>query len=234
MAAALDRALELIPGDIDSRVARALADLWGRGDTEPLNNTIHDILSQNPAAASSFADNWFFVAMCRRDSAEAERAVAALPASGVSLNGVQYPRPFFQAVLARLRGDETAAREAFTRARAELEAKLRVSPDYGNALVMLGLVDAGLGRKEDAIREGRRAAELVPVSKEALAGSGIIQLLSVIYAWTGEKDRAFEQLKLSARVPAGVTYGELKLHPYFDPLRGDARFDKITASLAPK
>jgi Protein of unknown function (DUF3631) len=130
----------------------------------------------------------------------------------------------------RCEGDGNKVR----RARAEAEANLRASPDYPNALVMLGLMDAGLGRKEGAIREGRRAAELAPVSKEALVGSAIVEILSVIYAWTGEKDRAFEQLALSARIPAGVTYGELKLHPYWDPLRGDPRFEKIVASLAPK
>jgi TolB-like protein/class 3 adenylate cyclase/Tfp pilus assembly protein PilF len=233
MSAALDRSLEIVPGDVQSRVARALVDLLGRGDPEPLNNTIHSILSQDPAAASSLAEQWFLIAMCRRDPAEAERAIAALPPTGMAINGVPFPRPFCQAMIARLRGDGNTARETLTRARAEVKANLRAS-DYAKALVMLGLMDAGLGRKEDAIREGQRAAELVPVAKEALVGSAIVEILSVIYAWTGEKDRAIEQLALSARIPAGVTYGELKLHPYFDPLRGDPRFDKILASLAPK
>jgi TolB-like protein/Tfp pilus assembly protein PilF len=234
MSAALDRSLEIVPGDVRSRAARALADLLGHGDTEPLNSTIHSILSQDPGVASTLAEQWFLTAMCRRDPAEAERAVAALLPTGMAINGVAFPRPFCEAMVARLRGDESAAREAFTRARAEVEANLRASPDYPHALVMLGLMDAGLGRKEDAIREGQRAAKLTPVSKEALVGSAIVEILSVIYAWTGEKDRAFEELALSARIPAGVTYGELKLHPYFDPLRGDPRFDKILASLAPK
>ena len=234
MVAALDRSLEIVPGNVQSNTAHALADLLGRGDTEPLNTTIDTILEQDPGAAATLAEQWFLTAMCRRDPAEAERAVAALPPSGMAINGVPFPRPFCEAMVARLRGDESVAREAFIRARAEVEANLRASPDYPPALIMLGLMDAGLGRKEDAIREGQRAAELTPVSKEALVGSAIVELLSLIYAWTGEKDRAFEQLSLSARIPAGVTYGELKLHPYFDPLRGDARFDKITASLAPK
>jgi TolB-like protein/Tfp pilus assembly protein PilF len=234
MVAALDRSLEIVPGNIESRAARALADLLGHGDTEPLNTTIHSILSQDPQVASSLAEQWFLTAMCRRDPAEAERAVAALLPSGMAINGVPFPRPFCEAMVARLRGDESVAREAFTRARAEVEANLRASPDYPQALVMLGLMDAGLGRREDAIREGERAAELTPVSKEALVGSAIVEILSMIYAWTGEKDRAFEQLALSARIPAGVTYGEVKLRPYWDSLRGDLRFEKIVASLAPK
>jgi hypothetical protein len=234
MSAALDRSLEIVPGNVQSRVARALVDLLWRGDTEPLNSTIHSILSQDPGAASSLAEHWFLAAMCRRDSVEAERAIAALPPMGMAINGVPFPGPFCQAMVARLHGDGITAREAFTRARAEVEAKLRASPDNEKALVMLGLMDAGLGRKQEAIREGRRAAELMPISKDAFVGSAIVEILSAIYAWTGEKDLAFKQLSLSSQIPGGITYGELKLHPYWDPLRGDSRFEKIVASLAPK
>ena len=84
------------------------------------------------------------------------------------------------------------------------------------------------------MREGRRACELLPLSKDAGAGAGLITSLAVIYAWTGEKDLAFEQLAVSAQIPNGVSYGELKLDPQWDPLRGDPRFEKIVASLAPK
>jgi hypothetical protein len=96
------------------------------------------------------------------------------------------------------------------------------------------MADAALGNKEDAIREGRRATELVPVSKNAIEGALFIRYLAVIYAWTGEKNLAFEQLITAAKLPGFLSYGELRLHPYWDPLRGDPRFDKIVASLAPK
>jgi hypothetical protein len=96
------------------------------------------------------------------------------------------------------------------------------------------MADAALGNKEDAIREGRRAAELVPVSKDAIRGPLLIQYLAVIYAWTGEKDLALEQLSVAAGIPSHLSYGHLRLHPYWDPLRGDPRFEKIVASLAPK
>ena len=63
----------------------------------------------------------------------------------------------------------------------------------------------------------------------------LIQYLAVIYAWTGDKDRAIEQLTERAKFPvAGMSYGDLRLNPLWDPLRGDSRFDKIIASLAPK
>src|SRR5207248_5685293 len=98
----------------------------------------------------------------------------------------------------------------------------------------IGVVDAALGNKEDAIREGHRAIELIPVSKNAIDGSRMIQYLAVIYAWTCDRDRAIEQLAEAAKLPGShVTYGCLRLHPVWDPLRGDPRFEAIVASLAP-
>ena len=107
-------------------------------------------------------------------------------------------------------------------------------PSYAEALCALGMADAALGYKDDAIREGRRAAELLPVAKDSVVGALLVQNLALIYAWTGEKDLAFEQLTVAAKLPGFVSYGELRLHPYWDPLRGDPRFEKIVASLAPR
>ena len=99
---------------------------------------------------------------------------------------------------------------------------------------MLGMADAALGHKDDAIREGRRAVELLPITKDSIVGALLVKNLALIYAWTGEKDLACEQLSIVAKLPSSLSYGELRLHPYWDPLRGDPRFDKIVASLAPE
>jgi serine/threonine-protein kinase len=105
-------------------------------------------------------------------------------------------------------------------------------PDYAPAWTILGLIDAGLGQKTDAIAEGRRACELLPVSKDAWDGAGLISYLALIYSWVGEKDLALDQLEIAAKTPNGVSYGELKLDPSWDALRGDPRFEKLVASLA--
>ncbi len=133
-----------------------------------------------------------------------------------------------------MKGDTVAARVAFTAARAQQEEAVRARPDDGSVLCVLGLIDAALGRKEEALREGRRAVELLPVAKDALDGPDILYFYAVICAWTGERDLAIEQLQTLAKIPAGTSYGELRLNPYWDPLRGDPRFEKIVASLAPK
>ena len=130
--------------------------------------------------------------------------------------------------------DEAKARSAFTAARAQQAQLVQAQPGYGPAICVLGLIDAGLGRKEDALREGRRAVELLPVAKDAVNGVHMIEYLAVIAAWMGEKDLAFEQLSIAAGLPSRVSYGQLKLHPFWDPLRGDPRFDKIVAPLVPK
>jgi len=110
---------------------------------------------------------------------------------------------------------------------------VRSQPDYGPPLCFLGLIDAGLGRKEEALREGQRALELTPIAKDSLDGADVLYFYAVICAWTGEYDLAIEQLKTLAKIPAGVFYGDMRLNPYWDSLRGDPRFEKIVTELAP-
>jgi len=130
--------------------------------------------------------------------------------------------------------DKQTMRTAFTTARTVLEKLVQDQPDYAPAWSLLGRVDAALGRKEEAIREGRRACELLPISKDAWHGPIYLRALAEIYAWTGEKESALAQLEqLAAQVP-GIDYGDLKLDPGWDRLRGDPRFERLVASLAPK
>jgi hypothetical protein len=96
------------------------------------------------------------------------------------------------------------------------------------------VIDAGLGRKEDALREGRRAVELLPVEKDSINGPVVLDVLAMIYAWVGEKDLAIDQLTRAIQHPGSSPYGVLRLFPHWDPLRGDPRFEKIVESLAPK
>ena len=234
LAAVLDRALKLVPSDPDTRVVRALIDLAERADPRPAHATIEAVVAEDPAAARTIAERWLYIAMCERDNFGVSRALAVVPPEGTSVGNIWLPRAYFEAVAARARGDATVARAAFTTARAEVERTTSEQPDYAEGLTVLGLIDAGLGRKDDAIREGRRAVELVPVSKDALDGTDFILNLAVIYAWTGEKDLALKQLAEAAQLPGSLNYGWLRLHPDWDPLRGDPRFEKIVAALAPK
>jgi tetratricopeptide (TPR) repeat protein len=235
MAATLDRGLALAPNDIPTRVRRAVVELESHANPKPLHSTIEAILAEDPSAAPVLVDQWLFLALRERDSTAAERAMAAMPSDGCYDENIPFPNSWCQGLVARLRGDETAARAAFMEARKDLEQTVRDQPDYPAALCALGVVDAVLGNNEAAIREGQHAVELMPASKNAIDGAMLAEYLAIIYAWTGDTDRAIEQLNEAVKLPGGtLSYGHLRLTPLWDPLRGDPRFDKIIASLAPK
>jgi tetratricopeptide (TPR) repeat protein len=134
--------------------------------------------------------------------------------------------------------DEARARTAFEAARAQQEKIVQAQPDYGPALCVLGLIDAALGRKDLALDEGHRAIALTPMEKDVCNGSRVLQYFAITAAWAGEKELALQQLEAGLRAPSAavkvLSYGALKLLPVWDPLRGDPRFEKIVASLAPK
>ena len=234
LAATLDRALTIAPNNVALRTQRAGVALDWRADPKPLHTTIQTILTENPNAAPLLADQWLALALYERDPAAAERALATMPPGGCYDAGIPFSNTWCEGLAARLRGDQPAARAAFTNARKELEKLVRDQPDYAEALCALGVLDAALGNKEDAVREGRRAVKLMPVSKNSIEGPLLIKYLALIYAWTGEKDRAFKRLDEAAKLPGYLSYGQLRLHPCWDPLRGDPRFGNVLASLAPK
>jgi tetratricopeptide (TPR) repeat protein len=193
------------------------------------------ILADNPEWAGSRLD----LALYERDAVAADHALAALGALSeetfdAGRGGMQFCRAYLQGSVARMKGNTAAAHAAFTVARAQEEEVVRAQPDYGPPLGVLGLIDAALGRKEEALREGRRALELAPMAKDSLDGADVLYVYAVICAWTGERDLAIEQLETLVKIPAGPSYGDIRLNPDWDLLRSDPRFEKIVASLAPK
>ena len=227
-----DRALTIVPVDSNTRILRALVALDWLADIKPFQTTLATLVAENPSVAPDLDPPLY--ALCERTATAAGRALTNYPPEGVAINGVNYPHAYWEGVVARLQGDSAKARTAFTAARTEVEKVVKQQPDFAAALSLLALVDAGLDRKEEALREGRRACELLPISKDAIDGADLAINLAQIYAWSGEKDLAIAQIAELARVPSTLSYGLLKLHPYWDSLRGDPRFETIVASLAPK
>ncbi len=231
----LDRALAIEPKDVDTKVARAFVEFHWKADTRPLHQMLDSIRATNPAATQSIADGWLICALAERDPVAAKNAAIAAGANPPFTDeAVNFSRPFVEGVVARMTKDEDEARSAFTAARAEQEKIIEAQPNYGPPLCVLGLIDAALGRKEEAMGEGRRAAALLPMEKDPINGVAMIKYLAMIAAWVGDNDLACEQLAVAVRPPSRLTYGQLKLLPFWDPLRGDSRFEKIVASLAPK
>jgi TolB-like protein/Tfp pilus assembly protein PilF/tRNA A-37 threonylcarbamoyl transferase component Bud32 len=236
--ATLQRVLEITPDDVGVADNLLFIDLAWRGDTAPLHQWIDRLRAERPAVVTDAADVWFVCALAERDWTGAEQALAA---SGNGWcwanNAVILSRQFGEGLLARAMHDEARAHNAFATARLEQEQIVQKQKNYGPPLCVLGLIDAALGDKEAALREGRRAMELMPVEKDSINGQTLMAYFAVIAAWAGEKDLALQQLVRVAPAPGATlitSYGVLKLLPFWEPLRGDPRFEAIVASLAPK
>jgi tetratricopeptide (TPR) repeat protein len=197
------------------------------------------LLAQVPLDFSDFGAIWntrFTAALYLHDYEAANRVIAATPANwaGDAFDG---PSEWAYGQVARARGDSQKALAAFAAARKMLDAtwQIRFKDQPYFALGLFAAVDAGLGRKEDAIREALQAVDLMPIAKDSYWGPGQVTNLALVYAWTGERERALEQLEVVAKIPvggseSGATYGDLKFNPCWDDLRGDPRFEKIVAA----
>jgi len=233
--AILDRGLAMHPDDYGLRMHQAGIELRSRADLEAVARILQEFVSENPSSLTGLAWGRFELALFRRDLDGAvgllSRAEGSEPLARAQ--DIPFPHAFFEGWLARMRGDEKMAQERLLLARAQAEKAARTQTPSKN-LAILGLIDALLGRKKEAMEEGRRAMNLMPISRDAWDGPQIMFCFAAICAWSGEHDLALSQLQQLAKVPAGIHYGHLVLDPLWDPLRGDLRFDQIVASLAPK
>lgn len=234
LAAVLDRVVAISPDDATTRVQRAFVDLQWHADTKPLHQVIDDVVNRDPKATQSVSDRWLILALCEHDKVAAQRALQALAPNGCHDEAIPFPRAWCEGLAAQTAGDQAGARAAFTRAREEIEKVLREQPNYAEGLSVLAMVDAMLGKKNEALQEARRANELLPISKDALNGARVSDYRAVTSALVGDKKRAIEQLTRALSRPGGITYGDLKLYPYFDGLRGTPEFERFVNSLAPK
>ena len=229
---ALEHALTIIPDDLFTRILRAWVPVDWRADLRDFQQLRATLMEKDPSVANEIEDINF--ALCERTPEAIARTLASYPAEGNVYNGIKYPRAYWEGVVFRSRHEKERAALAFADARRQVEEVAAKQPDFPAALSLLGLIDAGLGRKEDALREARRACELLPITADAVDGVAYAANLAQVYIWTGEKDLAIEQLERVERVPNLVSYGYLKLQLLWDPLHDDPRFEKLVASLAPK
>jgi TolB-like protein/Tfp pilus assembly protein PilF len=233
--ATFDRIAQLEPGNPAVRTYRASIELLARADVAPLRAVINTIEAEGPASAADVAPLSFELALDERDPAAAARAVANIPREGYTdANSFPFPHAWFEGLVAELQRDAPAAQSSFMVARAETEKIVREQPKNEKALSVLALIDAHLGQTDKAIQEGRTACEMLPIAKDAVDGVMLLINLAKICAITGEKDLALQQLEIATKLPGGPTYGELRLAPEWDSLRGDPRFQKLIASSAPK
>jgi tetratricopeptide (TPR) repeat protein len=149
-------------------------------------------------------------------------------------NAATTPKGFFYGCIALAQGDVNGARKFFETARTGYETAVRESPDSAERHANLGLAYALMGRKGDAIREGRRAVELKSEAVDAVDGAIMSCYLALIYARCGENDLAIPLIERLLKTPGAVdsvdysiTVNDLKFRWEWDPIRNDPRFQKL-------
>jgi TolB-like protein/predicted Zn-dependent protease len=234
---AYDRLIALIPGRPILRIEKAFVTFLKTGD----NTAMHSAITALPTPMHDETDVLFFrlrLALQDRDWQQTRALIEKM--KGGEDNGTfaygfrSIPVHCYLILLARLKGEEPEENLSSTEAQEQLSQKVQKSPGAADLLSKLSVVDAVLGKKQDAITEAKRAAEMLPIARDAVLGPEIVKNLAVVYAWTGELEHSFEALVPLAKMPFGIDYGDLKVSPLWDPLRKDPRFDKLLAELAPR
>ena len=229
----LDRALAWKPRDFAMAVLRAWADKEWKADLRRWKSLVAGDAGP-PADPNDLISARLTLALLERNYRAAQEALETPGLAEFDDNGFFIPREWNEGIIAHGLADHARANAAFLAARQRAAAAVQQSPEDARALVVLGQIDAALGRRADATREGEHAVELLPASKDAINGGLIMQRLARIYAQTGDVNRAVNFLEKIIPLPNGPSYGMLKLEQDWDGLRGDPRFEKIVASLAPK
>ena len=237
-ARAFEQVLVWKPDDFTVQLGRALVDLEAKADLRRLQELVFSESAKAGDAALLGAVR-IRLPLWQRDYHAAEQALSAYSSPDITERGYVTPREFFTGVIIRGRGDAATAQTAFVAARERAAATVAERPDDAKALIILAEIDARLGHKVEAIREGEDASRLLPVSRDAFDGPDILARLAGILGQVGETSRALDLLEQLLKIPAAPSltrpcYGRLKLDEVWDPLRGDPRFEKTLASLAPK
>ena len=229
----IDNALKWDPLDFGLLQLRALIDMFAKADLGPWKALVTSQAAR-AASESDLVNCRFDLAMTERDYHTAGTLLVGGKVAEFDNNGFFVPKEWNEALIASGLGDEAKAKAQYAAARDRAAARVTQQPENAQAVIVLGQLDATLGHKEEAIREGEHATELLPVAKDSIVGAEIAYRLASIYAQVGETTHAIELLDKVARIPFGVSYGELKLGQIWDPLRQDPRFEQIVESKAPK
>ena len=231
-AEACDSVLVRKPDSFDFALARAKVDLAGYADLRRLQE-----LLRGPAAKTAepdlLADARLDLALLERDYVAAQEALNAHQLPEFNWSGYVRPHAWFEGLIAQGLGNREAAQAAFENAHALLVETVAARPDDAKAHIVLAEINARLGRKAEAIRDGERALAMRPVAKDAVDGVHIMERLAGVYAQVGQPQRALDLLEAATAMPNGPNYGSLKLEETWDPLRNEPRFTRIVESLAP-
>ena len=226
-------------GKAEMLLERARGSFEGSADLRPLQNTLAGISDADDPDGSTRMLWTLILKLLEHDPAGISRLLAANKATVVWDEGVPFPNAWFEALAAKMRGDEAGAKAAFVAAHDVMAKYVADRPRNGYRRGLLAMIDAGLGDKDAAVAEARRACETAQYANSAQVASAIHCELAVVYALTGQRDLAFQTLDEALQHPASEwliyqpTYGDLRLDPIWDSLRTDPRFEALVQRLAP-
>jgi TolB-like protein/Tfp pilus assembly protein PilF len=235
-----ERVIALAPDSVNAKVVRAYLDFWSQGSTAALKEVLGQLPPGVDPSGLVTRARWD-LAMIQRDYAAADQALTSCSLDLFQSGGQPTPKSFYRGCVALARGDRAAARTNFEATLTIFEAAVQQAPDNALRHANLGLVYSFMGRREEAIREGHRAVELMPDSKDAVFGPWMTGYLAMIYARVGEADSALPLLEHLLASPGPVdntncciTQNDLRHRWQWDPLRNNPRFQKLAASPAPR
>src|SRR6266513_3183110 len=237
----MDRLLALFPESFNVRIQRAYIDFYWKCSTATIKTALQSLPPNlDPDGVVTFA-RWDVSLMDRNPDA-AEKALAACQLENInSQTGVPLPKGYLQACVFLVRGDTAKAQAEFEAARPAIEKLVADSPQDGTRRAQLGLLFAFLGRKEDALREGKRAMELKPITDDVIEGAVVEAFYALICARLGMNDETISRIERLLKTPFAIDYddasislSDLRQRWEWDPLRNDPRFQKILASPEPK
>jgi serine/threonine-protein kinase len=238
---AMTRLLGLMPPDRAAtyRLFRTFGPFEGEGDLGPLRAAVATVTPEEDASGAIRDLHNLVLALWGHDPDSVSKISARAAETTFALNGVKYPKSWYEGLAARMRGDQKGAQAAFATARLEVEKAVLADPSDGRPLSLLAMIDAGLGHREQAVQEAEHACDLEPFENSAMRAPVMRCNLAVVYAWNGQPDLAISALDQLTNRPAGShlpaqpTYGDFRLNPVWDPLRQDPRFEALVQRLAP-
>jgi tetratricopeptide (TPR) repeat protein len=229
----LDRGIRLEPDDVGFLLKKGFWAFSEKADFK-LARAACEAVPPSIKDDAEMVANRVWLELYTRDFAAAEEILRKDQNKELPFCRAVVPKEIFTLWLEFIQGNHPSA-ELFRDAREQLFQKVKADPTDPFLMTALAMADLAVGRKQEAVEEGRHALELRPISEDAFHGPEVATWIAEVYALANQPDAAFAQLNILVRVPAlHLNYGELKTNPGWDPLRKDPRFDKLLAELAPR
>jgi serine/threonine-protein kinase len=218
-----NQAIALAPNELWPYLGKTFAIWQWKGATQEARMALESVSVQHPWLHWA----WFWQEMYEGRYTEALDRLSQSSEDWIRLKTWARPKKLFAAYAYQLLNMPSKAKRAFESAKVMLEGELQLWPQDPRLHSSLGIACAALGEKDKAIREGKHAVELLPISKDAIYGWPYLQDLAHIYVLAGEYEAAFDQIEYMLSITCWFSTTYLKIDPRWNPLRDHPRYKEI-------